>query len=54
MVKKRCPECGAEIEIPEGSLAGDVVSCPDCGLECEITPSGELEELKIEGEDWGE
>ena len=39
---------------------GEVLSCPGCGLELEvkkITDGGEcveLQELAIEGEDWGE
>ena len=50
---KKCPECDADVEIPEDALEGEIVTCSSCGLELEIK-EGELEELGIEGEDWGE
>lgn len=58
MGKSICPECLAEIEIPEDALVGEIVSCPDCGLELEVESIlGEkvkLQKLVIEKEDWGE
>ena len=53
-----CVDCGAEIEIPEDVIQGEIISCPDCGLDF-VTIEGEsgllsLQELMIEGEDWGE
>jgi alpha-aminoadipate carrier protein LysW len=54
----KCPECGAKIEVPNDVLKGDVITCPDCGLELEVkevnSNSVIVEELWIEGEDWGE
>jgi len=26
----RCPDCGALIELPEGTRSGDLVECPNC------------------------
>lgn len=53
-----CPECGAKINVPNDILKGEVITCPDCGLELEVkevnTNSVVVEELRIEGEDWGE
>ncbi|MBS7646431.1 MAG: alpha-aminoadipate/glutamate carrier protein LysW/ArgW [Candidatus Bathyarchaeia archaeon] len=53
-----CPECGAKIEVPSDVSKGEILSCPDCGLELEVkevnTDSVVIEELQIEGEDWGE
>jgi len=53
-----CPECDAELEIPEDVISGEIISCPDCGMdyEVEITEEGEikLKPAEIEGEDWGE
>ena len=53
-----CPDCAADIEVPEDALIGEIVSCPDCGLDLEvITIDGttvELERISIEKEDWGE
>lgn len=58
MVKATCPDCLAEIELPDDVVVGEIVSCPDCGLELEIisVESGEIElqKLAIEKEDWGE
>ena len=54
----KCPDCDAELEIPEDVIQGEILSCPSCGLELEATQiqgeSVELKELGIEGEDWGE
>jgi len=51
-------ECGAKIEVPNDVLKGEILTCPDCGLELEVkeinSSSVIVEELWIEGEDWGE
>jgi alpha-aminoadipate carrier protein LysW len=56
--KARCPDCDAELEVPADTEAGEIVSCPGCGLELEVkqVKGGcvDLQELTIEGEDWGE
>jgi alpha-aminoadipate carrier protein LysW len=53
-----CPECGAEISLSEDVVQGEIITCQDCGLELEVkelnNDSVEVEELQIEGEDWGE
>lgn len=53
-----CPDCEAEIKLPEGAKAGEIVSCPDCGLELEVKEINgdkiDLKEISIEKEDWGE
>lgn len=53
-----CPECGAKIKVPNDVLKGEIITCPDCGLELEVKEvnanSVIVEELQIEGEDWGE
>ena len=53
-----CVDCGAMVEILEDSIEGEIISCPDCGLDFAIV-KGEsgllsIQELVIEGEDWGE
>jgi alpha-aminoadipate carrier protein LysW len=56
----KCPDCDAELQVPCDVLAGEILSCPGCGLELEVkktTMGGacvDLQELTIEGEDWGE
>ncbi len=56
----KCPDCDAELDVPVDVKMGEILSCPGCGLELEIkhmTKGGEcidLQELTLEGEDWGE
>jgi transcription elongation factor Elf1 len=58
--KPKCPDCDSELSIPLDVEKGEVLSCPGCGLELEVkktTDGGgclDLQELTIEGEDWGE
>lgn len=58
MKKAKCPDCDAELEVPNGVVAGEILSCLSCGLELEVSQINddcvELQELVIEGEDWGE
>ncbi len=58
MKTARCPDCDAELEVPEDVMLGEILSCLDCGLELEVKRIDvdclELQELAIEGEDWGE
>ena len=56
MTNYECPECGAEIQINENTLEGEIIVCADCGVELEVVS---LEPLTIEPapeveEDWGE
>jgi uncharacterized paraquat-inducible protein A len=59
----KCPDCELVLNIPYDTQKGEVYSCPGCGLELEvkdIKKDGnkitycDLQELVIEGEDWGE
>jgi lysine biosynthesis protein LysW len=56
--KAKCPDCDAELETPSDIEIEEIVSCSGCGLELEVksVKNGcvELQELTIEGEDWGE
>jgi len=53
-----CPDCNAEVDVPEDALQGEIVACPDCGLELEVknidAGKVELKEVVVEKEDWGE
>jgi len=53
-----CPECDADIAIPDDAAVGEIVSCPDCGADYEIAgkegSNVELKEAESIGEDWGE
>ena len=61
MVNKiKCPDCDSELNVPCDIEKGEVLSCPGCGLELEVKKiiggggDVDLQELAIEGEDWGE
>ena len=58
MENVKCPDCDAQLQVPESVVIGEVLSCPECGLELEVKKINgnqlELRELAIEGEDWGE
>jgi len=58
MEAAKCPDCDAELEIPDKIMPGEILSCSSCGLELEVKKVNgdrvELQELEIEGEDWGE
>ena len=53
-----CPECDANIAIPDDAAVGEIVSCPDCGADYEIAKKEgtnvELKEAESVGEDCGE
>ncbi len=57
-MKARCPECDAEVKIPDDVIIGEIVSCPDCGQELEIVEitngNVRVKIAEVEGEDWGE
>lgn len=58
--KTKCPDCDSELDIPCDIEKGEVLSCPGCGLELEVKKIAngggciDLQELTLEGEDWGE
>ena len=58
--KTKCPDCEFEITVPSDTEKGEILSCPGCGLELEVKKINDgggcidLQELTIEGEDWGE
>lgn len=58
MNKTKCPDCDAELAVPANIEKGEILSCPGCGLELEVKQIKcgcvDLQELTIEGEDWGE
>ena len=30
-MKTQCQECGAEINVPDDTMIGEILTCPDCG-----------------------
>ncbi|NJP07151.1 MAG: lysine biosynthesis protein LysW [Chloroflexaceae bacterium] len=51
-----CIECGAEIEVPDDTMVGEIIVCPECGAELEVTsldPPVAVLAPPVE-EDWGE
>jgi alpha-aminoadipate/glutamate carrier protein LysW len=57
-MKKECQDCGADINVPDDALVGEIVTCPDCGAEFEIVSKTQhtvdLKPAESIGEDWGE
>lgn len=51
-----CPVCGAEVELAEGTVQGELIECSDCGTELEVVSVDpfKVEEAPQEEEDWGE
>ena len=53
-----CIDCGALLEISEDVISGEIIGCPDCGLDYVVVKDDSgllsLQELTVEGEDWGE
>jgi alpha-aminoadipate carrier protein LysW len=57
-MKVECQECGAEINIPDDTVIGEIVTCPDCGTDFEIASKIKgkviLKPAETVGEDWGQ
>jgi alpha-aminoadipate carrier protein LysW len=52
-----CPECDANIGIPDDAVEGEIVTCPDCGASFEhfvFESCFELKPAQTVGEDWGQ
>ena len=53
-----CPECDAELNIPDDAAVGEIISCSGCGADFEISKkdgsSVEIKQAETVGEDWGE
>ncbi|HEX2980525.1 MAG TPA: lysine biosynthesis protein LysW [Anaerolineaceae bacterium] len=51
-----CPECEANINLKDGTEAGEIIVCPDCGVDLEILALEpvQLDLAPMEEEDWGE
>jgi alpha-aminoadipate carrier protein LysW len=58
--KPKCPDCNYELTIPNDMEKGEIITCLCCGLELEVKKTNvgggclDLQELTIEGDDWGE
>ncbi len=51
-----CPECAADVQLPDDVMENELVVCPDCGAELEVIS---LEPPQVDlapdvEEDWGE
>lgn len=57
-MKTQCQECGAEINVPDDMMIGEILTCPDCGGDFELASKSEakleLKPAETVGEDWGQ
>ncbi len=51
-----CPECAADVSLPDNVMKGEIVQCGGCGAELEVTSLNPLtlDLAPEEEEDWGE
>ncbi|MWG34337.1 lysine biosynthesis protein LysW [Halomarina oriensis] len=51
-----CPECGADVVLPDDVETGEILDCGTCGAELEVlsTDPVELDVAPELEEDWGE
>jgi alpha-aminoadipate/glutamate carrier protein LysW len=53
-----CTECGADLNVPNDAIVGEIVSCKDCSAEYEVAEISNgnvlLKPAEQVGEDWGE
>jgi len=51
-----CPECDANITIPEDAVNDEIVTCAECGASFELTKTSDGFEKPAQtvGEDWGQ
>lgn len=51
-----CLECGANIDLPEDAIVGELLVCAECDTEFEVTSLNPvaIEEAPEVEEDWGE
>ncbi|MFZ0995750.1 MAG: lysine biosynthesis protein LysW [Candidatus Dormiibacterota bacterium] len=48
---KRCPDCGAELDLGEVQEVGDLVDCPNCGATFELVALAPLTLAPFEDEE---
>jgi len=52
-----CPECDANITIPDDAVEGEIVTCAECGASFELVKDSNgfgLKPAQTVGEDWGQ
>ena len=52
-----CPECDANITIPDDAVEGEIVTCAECGASFELVKDANgfgLKPAQTVGEDWGQ
>lgn len=51
-----CPECAADVSLPDDVMENEIVQCPECGVELEVIKLDPptLDLAPKEEEDWGE
>ena len=55
-IQAECPECAADVSLPEDVMESEIVQCGECGVELEVVNLNPptLDLAPEEEEDWGE
>ncbi|AGO61503.1 MULTISPECIES: alpha-aminoadipate/glutamate carrier protein LysW [Ferroplasma] len=57
-METKCKICGEKINVPDDSMAGELIECGSCGMSYEIASikadGVEIKPAENVGEDWGE
>lgn len=55
-LQAECPECAADVSLPDDVMEGEIVQCAECGVELEVVnlDPPALDLAPEEEEDWGE
>ena len=55
-IQAECPECAADVALPDDVMENEIVQCGECGVELEVVKLDPptLDLAPEEEEDWGE
>ncbi|MEM2886343.1 MAG: sulfonate ABC transporter, partial [Thermoproteota archaeon] len=45
-MKGKCPECEADIDVPDDAVDGEILTCDECGSDIEVVKAGAKVQLR--------